>query len=496
MRNRRTPETQFSQNVRYEKLPKEFTMNRGFDADRFIDKHKLMGNSKYTKAQIEDALVNRNIPKIREISNYLYGVSGMYKRAIKYVSLAPTYSYTLTPYIFAEDVNRRELVLEMDKALRLVDKLDLQSQMPKIFNKIVREGVYYGYFRSNSATAVMQELPTDYCRSEFTINGFPAVEFNLRYFDEKLKHPDTKLAVIKTYPIEIQTAYVEWQNSKVDGFDTRYGGVWVLLNPDHAIKLSIEDDDSPLFSNAMTSIIDLDNLLAIDKAKAEQQLAKILYQKVPLDKNGDFIFDMEEAAAMHDNATGLLKNASNIDVLTGFADLEVFDTMNGKSELDNEKWAKTTYSDLGISGQLFATEGNLALEKSIITDEALIFQLMAEFQRWINYQLAILFPNDAYEFRVWFPPITHYNKTEMSKLYKDQATLGYSKLLPTIALGQSQINFVNSTIFENAILNLNTYMEPLASSYTSSTGGEGKAGRPEKSNTEKSDKTIANANAM
>lgn len=495
MRNRRIPETQFSQKVRYE-LPTEFSLNRGFDADRYLDKHKLLGNSKYTKAEIERALVERNIPRIREMSKYLYGVSGMYKRAVKYVSLAPTYSYILTPYVFAEDIDKRELVLEMDKALEFVDSLGLQSQMPKIFSKIVKEGVFYGYFRKNESTAVIQELPTDYCRSEFTINGFPAVEFNIRYFDEKLKHPDTKLAVIRTYPQEIQNAYIEWQQNRTEGFDTRYGGVWVLLNPDHAIKLSMEEDDSPLFSNAMTSIIDLDNLLAIDKAKAEQQLAKILYQKVPLDKNGDFIFDMEEAGAMHENAVNVLGNSANMDVLTGFADLEVHDTTSSNSDFDNEKWTKTTYSELGISGQLFATEGNLALEKSIITDEALIFQLLSDFERWINYQLSLVFSNEGYKFKVWFPPITHYNKVEMSKIYKDQATLGYSKMLPTIALGQSQLNFINTAVYENSIVGLNRYMEPLASSYTSSTGSSGEAGRPEKSDSEKSDKTIANKNAM
>lgn len=476
--------------VRYE-------YNSGFNTAAYIDKYRMLRNSKYTKSEIENALINRNMKQIREISRYLYSTSGMYKRAVKYVALAPSYYYTITPYIWKRGVLTTDVALDMDKALRLVDSLDLASQMPKIAVKVVRDGVFYGYFRKNNETALIQELPIDYCRSTFDLNGFAAVEFNLRYFDEQLPNYDTKEIVINTYPEDIKRAYADWKMGNTEGMDTRQGGVWVLLNPQNAIRLSIEEDLSPLFSSAMTGIVDLDDLWAIDKTKAEQQLQKLIYQKVPLDKNGDFIFDMEEAQAMHQNAAAMVSNSKNVDVLTGFSDIELYDMGDTSEPIDGDKWLKNTYSDLGISGQLFATEGNLALEKSVITDEVLMGGFIADFQRWLNYQLKLLFDNDGYDIKIWFPPITQYNKVDMSKTYKDLATLGYSKMLPTIALGQTQLGFINSTVYENSVLNLNEYMTPLASSYTSSTGGSGgKGGRPEKPMSEKSDKTLANQNSQ
>jgi len=56
-----------------------------------------------------------------------------------------------------------------------------------------------------------------------------------------------------------------------------------------------------------------------------QQLLKIIIQKLPLDKNGDLIFDVDEAKDIHNNAVQMLKRAVGADVLTTFADVEVAD---------------------------------------------------------------------------------------------------------------------------------------------------------------------------
>lgn len=46
------------------------------------------------------------------------------------------------------------------------------------------------------------------------------------------------------------------------------------------------------------------------------------HQKLPLDKNGDLIFDVDEARDIHNNAVAMLKRAIGVDVLTTFADIE------------------------------------------------------------------------------------------------------------------------------------------------------------------------------
>ena len=108
---------------------------------------------------------------------------------------------------------------------------------------------------------------------------------------------------------------------------------------------------------------------------------------------------------------------------------------------------------------------------------------------------------------------TQYNYKELAKMYKEQTQLGFSKCLPQIALGHSQSMILNTITFENDILNLPAIMIPPLMSSTMNietikevgskgtklqdpTTGTGEAGRPEKADSEKSDKTIANRESM
>jgi hypothetical protein len=57
-------------------------------------------------------------------------------------------------------------------------------------------------------------------------------------------------------------------------------------------------------------------------------------------------------------------------------------------------------------------------------------------------------------FRVEILPTTVYNYKDMSKLYKEQSSVGGSKLLANIALGQSQSAVIATARFENEILDI------------------------------------------
>lgn len=116
---------------------------------------------------------------------------------------------------------------------------------------------------------------------------------------------------------------------------------------------------------------------------------------------------------------------------------------------------------------------------------------------------------------------TQYNYKDMSKMYKEQVQIGYSKMLPQIAMGHSQSSIIHTAFFENNILHLNELMVPPLQSSTMnaealatvqrggskrdsvadtedglSGGSSSQGGRPEKPDDEKSDKTIQNKESM
>lgn len=108
---------------------------------------------------------------------------------------------------------------------------------------------------------------------------------------------------------------------------------------------------------------------------------------MPLDKNGDLVFDIDEARDLHNNAVRMLGKAIGIDVLTTFAEVDVADTnttTNTAATDELEKVERAVYNEAGVSQMQFNTDGNIALEKSILNDEAAMYNLLVQFETFLN----------------------------------------------------------------------------------------------------------------
>jgi hypothetical protein len=158
----------------------------------------------------------------------------------------------------------------------------------------------------------------------------------------------------------------------------------------------------------------------------------------------------------------------------------------------------------------FNTDGNIALEKSILNDAASLYNLILQFEGFINDIIDKYNKKPKkYYYRAQMLTTTIYNYEQMSKLYKEQMQVGFSKMLPQIALGQAQSTILANAYFENDVLDLvNLFIPPMMSSTMNSDvlnrvnqqNKENKAnadsdstgGRPEKADDEKSEKTIMN----
>lgn len=265
-----------------------------------------------------------------------------------------------------------------------------------------------------------------------------------------------------------------------------------------------------MFMAAIPAIIDLDEAKDLDKRKMAQELLKIIIQKMPLDKNGDLVFDVDEARQLHNNAVAMLKKAIGIDVLTTFADVEVADMSDSRSTAasdDLERVERAVFNEAGVSQMQFNTDGNIALEKSILNDVASFYDLILQFQAFMNDIIERYNKKPKkYYYRAQILTTTIYNYQEMSKLYKEQMQVGFSKMLPQIALGQAQSTILANAYFENEILDLvNIFIPPMMSSTMNSDvlnrlnnqnkanqDSDNNGGRPEKADDEKSEKTIMN----
>lgn len=463
------------------------------------------------KDAILRAINNRDYNHLREVSNFFYEASGIYGRLCRYVAYLYRYDWMATPYINSDSMKEDKVLTEFSKVLMYLDGISVKKNFGEIALKVIKNGAYYGYVMENGTKTVFQELPVSYCRSRYFVNNKPVVEFNVKFFDDNFKDAGQRLNIIKAFPKEFAKGYVAFKEGRLKTEQGDQGG-WIVLDTNYAFKFNLNGSDMPMMASVIPSIIDLDEAQELDKKKMLQELLKIVIQKMPLDKNGELIFDVDEAQDLHNNAVQMLSKAIGVDILTTFADIEVANLSDKNSSAtkdDLQKVERSVYNEAGISQMLFATDGNLALDKSISNDEAAMYGLLLQFEDFLNGLLDNNFnknPKKMY-FRVSMLTTTIYNYKEMAKQYKEHAMLGYSKMLPQIALGQSQSSILATAHFENEILKLSEVMMPLQMSSTQS-GGEGKdskkpaakaegeKGRPEKEDSQKSEKTIQNKESM
>lgn len=470
------------------------------------------------KIEVLRAINEGSYTKLRKISNFFYRTSGIYSRLCKYIAYLYRYDWILTPYINSNSVNKDKLLKDFNKILSYLDNSELKKIFGDISLKVIKLGCYYGYLIDNKNKFTIQELPIDYCRSRFSLLGRPVVEFNMHFFDNYFPDKDEREKILKTFPEDIQNGYKKFRDKVLDkkenvvkllnlSQDYEYLNIsgWYTLDPKYAFKFNLDGEDYPSFISVIPSLIDLDDAKGLDRKKMQQELLKIIVQNLPFDKNGDAIFDTDEAIDMHNNAVQMLGKSIGLDVLTTYADVKVEDLTDNRaasSKDDLERSERGVFNEAGASQMLFNTNGNIALEKSILNDESGTFNIISQYESFLNYYILDNIFNKVpkYSFKLQMLPTTIYNYKELSKIYKELTSIGYSKMLPMVSLGYSQSAILSSVYFENEILNLSKLFIPPASSSTMNadslkeltSDNKEQAGRPEKPNDEKAEKTILN----
>ncbi len=421
---------------------------------------------------------------------------------------------TVDPEADKKQKNRVKAFNNFFAVLHFFEDLSIKHLFGEIALKVVKFGVYYGYIIPSGNSISIQQLDPKYCRSRFKIDNRPVVEFNMKFFDDAFKDAAYRQKILDLYPQDFKKGYKLFKSNKLVADTQGDKAGWYLLDPKSTVKFSLNDDDLPPFIAVIPYILDLDAAQDLDRQKMLQKLLKVIIQKLPVDKNGDLVFDPDQAQDLHNNAVRMLGDAIGIDVLTTFAEVTVADMADkgNQSNIDQlQKVERTVYNESGVSQLQFNSDGNIALNNSILNDQASMEHLLVQFEAFLNLLLQPFNKKPKqYYYKAQLLRTTIYNYKELAKLYKQQASIGYSKMLPQVALGQTQSSILANAYFENDILDLvRVFIPPLMSSTMNAQAinsrdaasrnpnknleGQGNgAGRPEKEENEKSEKTIKN----
>ena len=118
---------------------------------------------------------------------------------------------------------------------------------------------------------------------------------------------------------------------------------------------------------------------------------KIRYKEFRHARLKDFNYTTSSGITAN-NAVDMLRRCIGVDVMTTFADVQAINTSDKNTTATQDDLAKverSLYNALGLSKNLFNTDGNLSLEKSILDDESTVRNLLLQFAIFYDTRVSV-----------------------------------------------------------------------------------------------------------
>lgn len=422
------------------------------------------------------------------------------------------YSYILIPQ-FNLDNAPKSLKTSYNKASKFIKAMNLEVVLPRINKIVLREGVYYGFMKVvEKDRPVFYQLPARYCRSRYNDEyGLPVLELNASYFDNVSFDETERKSVLALFPQHVQQLYRRRKG--------KAGELWIELTAaEGGMCFMFNEEGTPPLVASMAAVADLQKARNLEAERDENELQKLLIQKLPMDKStGELLFSLEEAQELHESVCNMVGSNPTIDVLTTYADISLesvqeTDTAASSSTSRLAKYTTSVYDDMGTTSEIFnASGGSTAITYSIKKDISIMFAWSKQYEMWINSVLRNRSKSDNNYCTIRFLPVSSIFQSDSVDMYLKAAQYGYPKTLVSSALGLEVSDLQLLSTYENKTVKLDELLLPLNSSYTQSANNKNlhstgnnssgtknpknlanEGGRPTKSITERADRTNAN----
>ena len=469
-----------------------------------------VGQHDFSLEEIEQIIRSGDLDSLRQLSRYYYRTNSEYRENIDYLATLPYYDTIVTPIFEEGKGSKAQIIKAFYNACAFVDDLDIRNTLTRITKAWLINGMYNGILRQIGSKFAIQDLPLEFCRTRFKdYNNLNILEFNVTYFERKFSDDEERARILLTFPEVVQKAWKNWKSKKTSD-------PWVMISSaDGGINFCFADDQTPLLIAAIPQLRKLKDAVGREEKRDENELYKLLIQRMPIDNNGELVFELEEVQDIHAGVAEMLKDLDTVDVLTTFGEttLENLQDSSAASQSADriDKYAKNAWNALGRGSILFNAENSSTLAYSIKKDESLMKGYLNVYSTWIRFQINHRFSRTGLQFGFEILPTTMFNIKDYQSMYFQGAQYGYSKMRAGVASGIDQLAQLSLMNFENEFLEMSTKMIPLQSAYTtpggesaSGSGGSKKTsvtvgnqgGRPELPDEEKSEKTQANIAAM
>ena len=466
----------------------------------------------FTMEEIQEIIRAGDLTTLRELSRYFYRTNSAYKNNIDFLASLFQYDWVVIPLFEEGKGSKAQILKAFYSACDFIDKIDLPSTLNRITTEWLISGVYYGILRKDSDKVTIQDLPLQYCRSRFKdFNNLNILEFSLKYF-EHIRDEQLREEAISSFPVVVQKAWRQYIAHN------REEGEWVMIPAaDGGISFSFVNDPIPALIAALPDLKEMEDATKREAKRDENELYKLLIQKMPVDKNGELVFQLEEVADIHASVADMLSSTDTVDVLTTFGDttLESLQDSTAAAQSTDRlaKYKSNAYGAMGRGELLFNAINSTSLGIQIKKDESIMREYMNIYEAFFKFYLNNNFARKGITYSFQILSTTVFNRGDVQTNYFRGAQYGYSKMIAGVAMGINQLEQLSLMELENNFLDMSARMIPLQSAYTTPGGGDEEknsssakktvtqrqpgditntGGRPELPDDQKSEKTQAN----
>lgn len=366
----------------------------------------------------------------RQLSQSLYAAGTVYTTIIDYYANLHKWYYFASPTKF-----ENKTLKTVEAVLNFADGLKL----PTAFNNILREelinGAYFGMLITDTVTesSYIMSFPYDRIRviGEYT-SGFKAFQVSQNFW-KSFKNEEYE-SIIERMPNEILTQILENKQ-------------WIDIPSQYAVGFELPSSTPP-FLMAAAALVNYLDYAELDKDKIKQALSLLLVQKLPLGKDGDLIFDLEESAVLHELFKMVLGDNKYADAVTTFGDITAVNVNKQETKQEN---INTPFQQIplmaGITQSLFMPTTSADALLSVQKDHDLVIGYVERYNNWLDFQVK----NFSSAINLRFLPVTSVNLKDYLEQTKNNFAFGFYKMLPPVLQGFRQSEIIAQLQFEKSL---------------------------------------------
>lgn len=434
-----------------------------------LEKNKNITTNIYNKDNLRSYLrapsTETNQKNLRNISDFLYIVSHIYRRMINYKAEQITcQSWTAYPITSLVDDNDQESILqEYDRVIGIVNNMKMESQILKLMLRAWRHDVAYGYCYGDpegDGSFYIHPLNPDYCRvySVSYFGGVLGVAYDMSYFRT---YPDD----LEYFDKEFQKLYHQYENDNIKWKE-------LPIEKAFALKINIDNLDYPIppFSGLFEEIIDLEDLQSVQNVVDELSAYKMIWAKIPTipgsNEPDDFAIDLNLANDFYRKLSAVVPDG--VTLAMSPMDLDTLE-FTGNTAAENTNTLNKAYQNL------IETNGSIVLNSNRITNsesfkKAMMVECMdamkpvTQLNNWINLYLKL--NHNVENIVVEFSDVSPYFVDDQIKVVKEAAQYGLPVKLEYVSLLKMTPKKERGMAFLESALGLATtdWVNPLISS--------------------------------